>query len=64
MHTWVSRAEAESRRDNSAKSLFDFINVNLSTGQASSSGIKRPPAEKEKSKKLIKDESFLVNILK
>ena len=51
------RAEAESRRDNSAKSLFDFINVNLSSGQASSSGIKRPPAEKEKSKTLIKDES-------
>ena len=26
------RAEAENRRDNSAKSLFDFINVNLSSG--------------------------------
>ena len=50
------RAEAESKRDNSAKSLFDFINVNLSTGQASSSGIIKKP-EKDKCKTLIKDES-------
>ena len=50
------RAEAENRRDNSAKSLFDFINVNLSSGQASSSGIIKKP-EKDKSKTLIKDES-------
>ena len=50
------RAEAENRRDNSAKSLFDFINVNLSSGQASSSGIIKK-SEKDKSKTLIKDES-------
>ena len=52
------RAEAEERRDNSAKSLFDFINVNLCTGQSSSSGVVKSGNNKpEKKKTLIKDET-------
>ena len=52
------RAEAEERRDNSAKSLFDFINVNLCTGQSSSSGVvKSGNSKPEKKKTLIKDET-------
>ena len=52
-------ADAEERRDNSAKSLFDFINVNLGQGgsKSSSSGQNKKMEKKEEKKTLIKHES-------
>ena len=46
-------ADAEERRDNSAKSLFDFINVSLSSGSSSSAR-----AEKNKNIKQETDENL------